>query len=65
MGQREKRNNNREKRKITYTLFRTLPNMNFWVLIPAFSRKILPLDSESVSFDNRADEIGRKVIRTT
>lgn len=28
-------------------------------------RKILPLDSESVSFDNRADEIGRKVIRTT
>ncbi len=25
MGQREKRNNNREKGKITYTLFRTLP----------------------------------------
>ncbi|WP_373727723.1 hypothetical protein [Bacteroides heparinolyticus] len=26
MGQREKRNNNREKGKITYTLFRTLPS---------------------------------------
>ena len=25
MGQREKRNNNREKGKIAYTLFRTLP----------------------------------------